>query len=205
MNKQTIEIKDYIGVFDNFIDPKTCDKLIKWYEQKESFNEVFTRIQSEDIAQDLKEDTATDIREDNFYTLWDESTPNDFPIAMNNVFQLYNKRTNIMRYIGLNELHWDNFKIQKTKPSEGYHVWHIEHNPTSRQSISRVLVFTVYLNDMDKGGETEFLLQSQRVAPRKGRICVFPAYFPYVHRGNPPLEKDKYIVTGWLYASRHAK
>jgi hypothetical protein len=62
----------------------------------------------------------------------------------------------------------------------------------------RVLVYSIYLNTVEDGGETEFLYQSQRVKPVKGRIVIWPAGFPYVHRGNPPLSGEKYIVTSWI-------
>ena len=61
-----------------------------------------------------------------------------------------------------------------------------------------MLAWTIYLNDVPEGGETEFLYQSQRVSPEKGKTCIFPAGFMHTHRGNPPLKKDKYIATGWM-------
>ena len=39
---------------------------------------------------------------------------------------------------------------------------------------------------------------SKRVKPKKGRIVIWPAGFPYVHRGNSPLSGDKYIITSWM-------
>ena len=56
----------------------------------------------------------------------------------------------------------------------------------------------VYLNDVEEGGETEFLHQSVRVKPKKGRIVIWPAAFPYVHRGNQPLSGEKYLLTSWI-------
>ena len=88
-------------------------------------------------------------------------------------------------------------KIQKTLPTEGYHVWHVEHG-SGYKNEPRALVYSVYLNDVKEGGETEFLHQSVRVKPKKGRIVIWPAGFPYVHRGNPPLSGKKYILTSWM-------
>ena len=65
-------------------------------------------------------------------------------------------------------------------------------------NASRTLVFTIYLNDVEEGGETEFLHQSVRVKPETGRIVIWPAGFPYVHRGNPPISGEKYILTSWM-------
>ena len=87
--------------------------------------------------------------------------------------------------------------IQKTLPTEGYHVWHVEHGK-GYENEARALVYSIYLNDVEDGGETEFLNFSKRVKPKKGRIVIWPAGFPYVHRGNPPLSGEKYILTSWI-------
>ena len=89
-------------------------------------------------------------------------------------------------------------KIQKTLPGQGYHIWHVEHDPRRTPECRRILAWTIYLNDMDEGGETEFLHQKIRVAPKAGRIVIWPATFPYLHRGNPPLKGEKYIITSWM-------
>ena len=89
-------------------------------------------------------------------------------------------------------------KIQKTEPTEGYHIWHHESNYVYKDLLERVLAYTVYLNDVDEGGETEFLYQSKRIPPRKGTVVIFPAGYTHYHRGNPPLKGNKYIATGWI-------
>ena len=91
---------------------------------------------------------------------------------------------------------YDDIKIQKTQPCEGYHVWHCEHG--SRTVGSRLLLIMLYLNDVDEGGETEFLYQSIRVQPKKGTLVICPSGFTHTHRGNPPLSGDKYMINGWI-------
>jgi len=86
-------------------------------------------------------------------------------------------------------------KLQKTKKTGGYHIWH--HEQQDLASAQRVLAWSIYLNDVEEGGETEFLYQSKRIKARKGKILIFPAGFTHTHRGNPPLSGDKYILTGW--------
>ena len=86
-------------------------------------------------------------------------------------------------------------KLQKTVKGGGYHIWHYEQMDLN--TTDRILVWTIYLNDVEEGGETEFLYQSKRIKAKRGDICVFPAQFNYTHRGNPPLSGDKYLVTGW--------
>ena len=62
----------------------------------------------------------------------------------------------------------------------------------------RVLSWILYLNDVEEGGETEFLYQSMRFKPKAGTFILFPAHFTHTHRGNPPLSGVKYIATGWI-------
>ena len=85
--------------------------------------------------------------------------------------------------------------LQKTMPTEGYHGWHSETNNIA--CASRTLVWSVYFNDVEEGGETEFLYQKQKIIPKAGRVLIFPGAFTHLHRGNPPYEA-KYIATGWL-------
>jgi hypothetical protein len=55
----------------------------------------------------------------------------------------------------------------------------------------------LYLNDVEDGGETEFLYQRMRVKPKQGTLLIWPAGFTHTHRGNPPLSNNKYVITGW--------
>ena len=94
-----------------------------------------------------------------------------------------------MRFVSIQQ------KVQRTPKNGGYHIWHCEQG--SPDTASRVLVWSVYLNDVEEGGETEFLYQGKRVKAEKGKLVIFPANYLYTHRGNPPISNTKYIVTGW--------
>lgn len=87
-------------------------------------------------------------------------------------------------------------KLQRTPPRGGYHIWHCEQD--CLQHANRVLVWTIYLNDLPYNeGETEFLWQGVRINPKAGRCIIWPAAFTHTHRGNPVYAHDKYIATGW--------
>lgn len=60
---------------------------------------------------------------------------------------------------------------------------------------NRYLVFLWYLNDVAEGGETEFVDLGLRIAPRAGRLLVFPPYWMFQHAGRPPVSGDKYILS----------
>jgi hypothetical protein len=86
-------------------------------------------------------------------------------------------------------------KLQKTPIKGGYSTWHSEQGPNS--SAIRAASWLVYLNDVEDGGETEFLHQGHKQKAVKGTLVMFPASYTHTHRGNPPYSNAKYIITGW--------
>jgi len=95
-------------------------------------------------------------------------------------------------------------KLQITPLTGGYSVWHIEHGVG--EASNRALVWSIYLNDVEEGGETEFLYQGARYRPKAGSMLMWPAGVTHPHRGNPPLSNEKIILTGWVsYASSYAE
>jgi|TARA_R100001463_G_scaffold15275_1_gene39881 hypothetical protein len=86
-------------------------------------------------------------------------------------------------------------KCQKTPIGGGFHAWHSDNLPSYTR---RILVWMIYLNDVEEGGETEFLYQPKRIKAEKGKIVIFPADFMHTHRGNPPISNEKYVLTGWF-------
>lgn len=88
-------------------------------------------------------------------------------------------------------------KMQKTLPQQGYHNWHMEHS-CQIDSYRSILAWGLFLNDVEEGGELEFLYQSKRIKPQQGDFVLWPSGFTHQHRGNPPLTGVKYIYTGWI-------
>lgn len=60
---------------------------------------------------------------------------------------------------------------------------------------NRYMVFLWYLNDVAEGGETVFPDLGASVAPRTGRMLMFPPYWMYQHAALPPRSGDKYIIS----------
>jgi hypothetical protein len=89
------------------------------------------------------------------------------------------------------------YQIQHYNKGAGYYNWHddscIYLLPANQ---SRFLSFIWYLNDVETGGETEFL--NGKIKPSTGKIVLFPATWTYVHKGCMPISNDKYIITGWI-------
>jgi hypothetical protein len=88
--------------------------------------------------------------------------------------------------------------------SGGYPHWHSEMYPDvgRAEALHRVLLWTVYLNDVPQAGETEFYYQKRAIKPQAGALLVAPAGFTHTHRGNTPVGGDKYIATSWVLFQR---
>jgi|TARA_B100000902_G_scaffold370633_1_gene395907 hypothetical protein len=195
MEEKTVNITDFIGVYDNYITEEECNKAIKIYEDENRFNHTLNRLRGENISILKKQDQQFFASPNNIDVWWEAVKPMmvNFDIAWNH----YLKHTGGDDAYDGGPFHFTTLKIQKTLPTEGYHVWHIEHGKGLDYG-SRAFVFSIYLNDVEEGGETEFLHFSKRVKPKKGRIVIWPSAFPYLHRGNSPLSGEKYILTSWM-------
>jgi hypothetical protein len=86
----------------------------------------------------------------------------------------------------------------------GYPYWHCEQYPKhdNGEALHRAVLWTIYLNDGFEGGETEFLYQQRKIAPRTGSLLIAPGGFTHTHRGNRPEGGDKYIATSWILYQR---
>ena len=195
MKKKINNIENFIGIYDNYISPEECDKAIKLFDDQHKFKNTLNRQAFESAPTLIKKDNQFFAKEHNIDIWWSELKPMmaNFDIAFRN----YSETTGAQEAYDGGPFHFTNLKIQKTLPTEGYHVWHIEHGK-GYYTAPRAFVFSIYLNDVEEGGETEFLHFSKRVKPKTGRIVIWPSAFPYLHRGNPPLSGEKYILTSWM-------
>ena len=195
MLEKTVNIKNFIGVYDNYITKEECNKAIKLFENQNKFNNTVNRIGSEKSSILTKQDQQFFAFGNNVDVWWEELKPMMFNFDL--AWKHYIKNVGADDAYNGGPFYYTSLKIQKTLPTEGYHVWHIEHGQ-GYDNEARAFVFSIYLNDVEEGGETEFLHFSKRVKPKTGRIVIWPAAFPYLHRGNPPLSGEKYILTSWL-------
>lgn len=90
---------------------------------------------------------------------------------------------------------------QKYDKGQGnYQYWHSEIFPQqgNNDALHRVLLFLIYLNDVEEGGETDFFYQERSIKPKSGSMVIAPCGFTHTHRGNVPQSNDKYVLTSWM-------
>jgi len=189
--------KNFIGIYENAFDKEYCENVVKYFDamQEQGFTKN-RQICEKNISKTQKNDDACfghspeivlnfsqagvlhNQFNEKFWKIYEESYLSDF---------------SVLKESGAHSNY--SFKVQKTEVGQGYHVWHFE--AANRNVCQRLLTWALYLNDVEEGGETEFLYQSMRVKAKQGTLVIWPAAFTHTHRGNPPLSNAKYIVTGW--------
>jgi|TARA_A200000159_G_C7150197_1_gene266860 hypothetical protein len=183
---------DGVEVYDNVYPIDFCKQVIKRFEELSSMQ--MTAIQQQGIDRNQDERIYMDWANHNSHYHADEDLCKFFFETLNKTY--LEKYKTKYESLGLLFQHTaKGMSVQKTKPHQGYHAWHCENAdvPTS----TRVLAYTLYLNGVEEGGETEFLYQGHKIKPAPGRLAIFPTSFTHPHRGNPIYKGVKYIISGW--------
>lgn len=112
------------------------------------------------------------------------------------IFSGLNEYKHVISSVKTQDLISEVYKLQHTPIGGGFHEWHCEQG--GGHSAARSLVWMIYLNDVENGGDTEFLYQQMKVQPKQGTLVIWPAGITHPHRGNPPYSNDKWVITGWF-------
>lgn len=196
-----IKYNEFIGFYENVYEDDYCDHLISEFDLLQEKGVGANRIASENAKLHDKDDyqIGLSLRGHNITKFDDKNTVDVFFEGLQKCYLDYVNKFSILGNVNIIG---STMKMQKTGPGGGYHIWHSEQGPG--EFSSRVLVYMLYLNDLNQedGGETEFLYQRLRVQPKKNTMIIWPASFTHTHRGNIVLSnKYKYTVTGWFYYS----
>lgn len=187
------EIKDFVAVYKNAFSKEYCENVIVHFEKNLQNGYGINRQQeNRNVSKTSVDDTAifcstSKILDADFHSHFNTTFWND-------LYPKYSENFSALLDSGLHTIYEN--KLQKIKVGQGYHVWHYESD--KRESSGRLLTYILYLNNVEEGGETEFLYYPRRIKPTQGTLILWPAAFTHTHRGNPPLSDVKYIMTGWV-------
>lgn len=191
--------ENFIRVIDDAMTHEQCAKLIDGFHAVHDHGGSYTRQKGEGSSKTSKADTSIGVEELLAHVLFNPLREQLMSMLSKHItVYVEDFETGIFGVEVGNQFPMSSsgVKMQMTKPSEGYHVWHCENS--SLMTRSRFLTWILYLNDIDEGGETEFIHLSERISPKTGRLVIFPAGWTHAHRGNPPLNNTKYVATGWM-------
>jgi hypothetical protein len=191
------EIKDFIGIFHNVVNEDYCKEVIRFFNEVDGLGGVYNRQKNSTTPSTKKDNDifhtddpcAPQVFNAMFYLM------RPFVDAVDVAYKTYREKYGILEELSPHRIS-SQIQMQRVRPGQGYHIWHCESGEFAL--CTRLLVPILYLNDVTEGGETEFLYQSMRIAPKMGTLVLFPASFTHTHRGNPPLSGEKYFITSWL-------
>ena len=195
-----ITLSDFIYIRHNALTPEFCQNVIEKFENDDrsvpgkigtdEFRRVDTTIKN---SLDLLISPLPEWKEEDLV----------FFNSLNRHIHEYQK----CEYLGdILNMRFQNprdsgYQIQRTSPGLGY-TWHND-NQVGQYVIDngiRWATYIWYLNDVKEDGYTEFV-DGTKIQPEAGKIVIFPACWPYIHRGFPPKSETKYLVTGWMHST----
>lgn len=177
------------------LDKTFCNDLIEWYESVPHEAQLEEGKRDDENVNDCR---AHEYFLDNFYSTIQKAVK-QFSAEYHQAY-IDNLGHNIS-IVG--------WKMQKSSPDHiGFTEWHCERWPdsivdmeingdTESHANRRHAVWMIYLNDVE-GGCTDFKFQNISMQPEAGKLVIWPSYYTHVHRANPDIRSDKYILTGWI-------
>jgi hypothetical protein len=190
-----VQDHDLITVY-RALDAPLCRAVIDFFDRDESRwrGKVVTQTGSVAPQQEIK-------------SSWDLEILNQG--ASGDLFQAIHAKTQpcMTHYLSRSpvlksfKLQGSGYKIQMYPKNEGYFRWHAD--SIGQHNGNRVVAMILYLTDVEKGGETEFLHQETRIAPKAGHLVLFPTGWNYVHCGRVPESGDKYIIQTFITTLWH--
>lgn len=177
-----------IVVLDNFLTSTESGFLIELARPKIKRSQVVDLDTGENVVDSIRtsSDMYFDEELDTFSSFFD---------------QLF---TRLEQISGVTRDHFESPSVIKYEPGEFYEA-HCDSYVTDEPDRRRVGTFIIYLNDVDKGGETEFTTIGLKLFPQVGRLL----YFEYTsdnkedvdltfHKGSPPADGEKWVMSIWV-------
>jgi prolyl 4-hydroxylase len=181
-------LKHYIRVYDDHLPPELCAKLIA------SFNTLsrFQQSNGRGVRPGL---------EDSAWTELDVTRLSDAPFLaffrqlISAALTRYNADVQLPIAVPDSPLLSPLILKRYRAGSDEQFQTHFD---SINEVCDRYLVFLWYLNDVEQGGHTWFPGLATGVAPKAGRLLMFPPYWLYAHQGQPSPQQDKYILSTYL-------
>ena len=197
--RNAIQFPEYELPFDSFIGgwfipTEVCDGLVEMFHSTTE-SEKHPGMVGKGVIDKFTKDSIDLVVHENSSNTTFHSYRNLLQKVANKYFDRYTQAEPNGR-IGFREGH----NIQWYPKGGGYKDFHCERNNMDPINLCRHLVYMTYLTDVvGDGGETQFYFQEIDVKPQKGLTLIWPSDWTHTHRGNPAIDEEKMIITGWIH------
>ena len=178
-------MENYIRKYDNVLSPELCDSLIErfennpdQYEKHQQGEMSFTQIQLLK-HKEWHDDAQTVVN------------------GLHGCVDQYKTECKVVGNMWPEKFSLEPLRMKRYLPDGtdqfGDHV-----DVNSHESARRFLVFFLYLDD-NKKGSTSFPQHDMSSDCDKGSCLIFPPMWPWLHAGEKPVDKAKYIIGSYLH------
>ena len=188
---------NYIKVYDDVLDKESCENLIEKLED------------SADLLENVNVDDGDNAISFKQLTLINHPDWKPFQDSMLEVFQHYIMKyktdCKIFRMMWPQEYGYEAIRLKRYLPND-YDRFDPHVDVMTHETARRFLAFFIYLNDVEEGGETEFVNLNKegtyipyKVTPKQGRLLMFPPMWPWYHTGRKPVSGKKYLLHSYCH------
>ena len=185
---------DYIRVYDHVLDEVACRALIQEFEDNHQKHQE-VKVEEKDLLISFDQITLEP----------NSSMSQSYLKLMNDYFVHYQLDVGIEEQDIPNDYSFEAVRIKRYL-SNDYDRFDDHVDVRDYDTSRRFLAFFVYLNDVNEGGETEFIGLPKRgsyiqykIEPKMGRMIVFPPMWPWPHKGHKPVSGKKYLLHSYLH------
>ncbi|RPE80953.1 2OG-Fe(II) oxygenase [Vulcaniibacterium tengchongense] len=190
-----MDLKHYIRVYDDSLESQHCARLIAFFESQRAAHFRNGR----DRRGGLEDSAWTEL---NLSRMLDPPSMLFFRRLIDSALERYNRSVQLPIAVPNSPLLSPLIlKRYSARDGDSFQL----HFDSIYDVSDRYLVFLWYLNDVDVEGGTRFPHLDLTVAPKAGRLLMFPPYWMYQHQGLPSPRQDKYILSTYLRFPRLAQ
>ena len=185
-----------IRVYDDVVDEESCERMIKMFEDSNDTQPV--KLDDGDNSISFTQLIMVEHKE------WES-----VQAGMLEVFQDYIMRYNID--VSLKSKQWpetygyEAIRMKRYLDND-YDRFDPHVDVLNYETARRFLAFFIYLNDVEEGGETEFVNLYKpgtyvpfKVEAKRVRLLMFPPLWPWYHAGRKPISNNKYIIHSYCH------
>jgi prolyl 4-hydroxylase len=189
-NLLMVNLNQFIHVYENVLDLDDCNFLISLFEKSIDFHETIENESKPNFTQYNFTKNLVKFTED-------KKVEDIHNLLIKKTFEYRDKYYDFTdSRVFPTEHALEQFRIKRYNTG-GHDMFDTHVDVMNYDSARRFLSFFWYLNNVEKGGETEFT--SFKIKPKQGTLVVFPPLWMFPHRGNSPISESKYLLSTYLH------
>lgn len=189
----SLNLKDYVRVYENFLEPSFCKKVIRKIKNKEWIDHEFHN-----------ETTKTGITYDTDLSVLNDDTLEETEFIHQKIWEA------IYRYVAVDNknlnnwfTHWNGYsRLRYNKYDKDTEMkLHCDHITTIFDGETRgipTLSVLGALNEDYEGGEL-VMWENEVIELKTGSLMIFPSNFLYPHKVTPVKKGTRYSYVSWVW------